>query len=105
MHLDGDLALIHQPVRLSFMTLLWRHRDISYTHARDTLGLTDGNLANHARRLEEAGFVEARRVLQGREGFTLRYQLTPTGHATFRAYLDRLRDVLQEAGETANTDA
>lgn len=94
MDLPPDLALIHQPQRLRFMGLLWRRRDISYTAARDALGLTDGNLAAHAKRLEEAGLLRARRALAG-DRFEVRYRITPHGAEQFRRYLDLLQEFLE----------
>lgn len=79
------------------MALLWRHRDVSYTRARDHLGLTDGNLATHAKRLEAAGFMQARRVLRGRAGFEVRYQITKEGVEAFRGYLAAMRGFLDDA--------
>jgi DNA-binding MarR family transcriptional regulator len=78
------------------MALLHRHRDVGFAPARDALGLTDGNLASHAARLEAAGFLRARRVLE-REGFVLRYRITEAGAAAFRAYADWLRELVREA--------
>lgn len=88
---------IHQRTRLRIMTLLFRNRQAAYTAVRDALGLTDGNLASHAARLEEAGYLDQRRVLLGREGFELRYFLTAAGEQAFRAYLGDLRELLREA--------
>ncbi len=92
--LTGDLALIHQAARLRIMALLWRHRDVGYAEARDHLGLTDGNLATHAKRLEEAGLLRARRVLRGRDGFELRYHITDEGKRAFREYLRVMESLL-----------
>lgn len=96
MDLPAPLQLIHQPVRLRIMGLLWRHRDVSYTRARDVLGLTDGNLATHTARLAEAGLLESRRVLAG-DRFEVRYRITRAGAAAFRDYLEALRVFLAEA--------
>lgn len=94
MDLPARLGVIHQPVRLRMMALLYRHRDVAFTRVRDELGLTDGNLAAHAKRLEEAGFVEARRAL-GSGGFEVRHRITPAGSAAFKDYLAWLRAFLQ----------
>lgn len=98
MDLPERLAVIHQPVRLRMMALLFRHRDVAFTHVRDALGLTDGNLAAHAQRLEDAGFVEARRVLAGGR-FEVRHRITADGSQAFRDYLAELRRFLD--AETA----
>lgn len=92
--LPPGLEVIHQPQRLRLMALLFKHRDIAFTTTRDLLGLTDGNLASHATRLEQAGCLRARKVLL-RDGFELRYRITPEGSAAFQAYLAVLREFLQ----------
>lgn len=89
--------LIHQRTRLRIMTVLYRNRQVPFTELRDALGLTDGNLASHAGKLEEAGYLEARRVLEG-TGFELRYVVTDAGTEAYRDYLDTLRDLLEEIG-------
>lgn len=96
MDLPDDLRIIHQPARLKIMGLLYKQRDVGFSAARDATGLTDGNLATHVKRLAEAGFLDARRVLLG-SGFELRYRITPPGNVAFRRYLRWLRDVLQDA--------
>lgn len=96
MDLPPALQVIHQPQRLRIMGALWRARDVPYTALRDGLGLTDGNLVAHARRLEQAGFVHARRALAG-DRFEVRYRLTPAGAQAFRDYLRTLRGFLAEA--------
>lgn len=94
MELTGKTALIHQPTRLAIMGLLYRHRDVAFTQARNVLELTDGNLASHAQRLQEAGLLEERQALTS-EGFQKRYRITPDGSQAFQAYLQTLRDYLQ----------
>jgi DNA-binding MarR family transcriptional regulator len=88
--------VIHQATRLRLMAALYRNREASFTGLRDGLGLTDGNLASHAQKLEEAGYVEARRALVG-VSFEVRYRITPKGSDAFRAYVDALRGLLADA--------
>ncbi len=95
MDLPSELALIHQPARLKIMGTLYKHRDLGFPACRDATGLTDGNLATHVKKLGEAGYIDARRVLT-RDGFELRYRITRAGHTAFRAYLAWLRTVLQQ---------
>lgn len=90
MDLPPRLEVIHQPARLRLMTVLYRHRDVSYATVRDLLGLTDGNLASHAKRLEEAGLLTSRRALAGTH-FEVRYRITEAGSQAFREYLEALR--------------
>lgn len=86
--------VIHQAARLRIMAALQRNREARFTDLRDALGLTDGNLASHAAKLEEAGYIESRRVL-ARAGFELRYRITPKGAMAFLAYVGALRSLLE----------
>ena len=87
--------VIHQPIRLRILAALYRNRQASFTNLRDGLGLTAGNLASHAARLIEAGYVESGRVLAG-INFEVRYRITPQGNDAFRAYVDNLQSLLAE---------
>ena len=87
--LPEGLDVIHQPARLALMTLLYQRGDVGAPAARDATGLTAGNLDSHAKRLGEAGFLEGRRSLT-KEGFEVRYRLTPAGLQAMSAYLDWL---------------
>lgn len=77
------------------MGLLHKHRDVSAREARRLLGLTDGNLASHAARLEEAGWLVARKAL-ARTGFKVRYSITAEGSAAFVSHVAELRRMLDE---------
>lgn len=92
--------VIHQPARLRIMAALQRNREARFTHLRDALGLTDGNLGSHAATLEKAGYIEARRALAP-TGFELRYRITPKGAAAFLAYVDDLKGIITESEEAA----
>lgn len=84
---------IHEPARLHIMAQLYKVRDASFVSLRDAAGLTDGNFAAHVSKLETAGFVVTRRVIQG-DRFVQRYQITKEGSTAFRAYLAELRELL-----------
>lgn len=87
---------IHEPARLRIMAHLYHHRDSSFVTLRAATGLTDGNLAAHAKTLESEGLIEGRRALAGTR-FELRYQITKNGVAAFRQYLADLRAVLDDS--------
>lgn len=92
--LPPALEVIHQPARLRLMALLYERGDVGAAGARDALGLTPGNLDAHARKLEEAGHVEARKALL-RSGFEARYRITAHGKAAFDAYLAWLEEFVR----------
>lgn len=100
MDIPPEAEPIHQPVRLKVMTLLYRHGDVGFTEAQKTLGLTPGNLDAHAKRLDAAGLLSARRVLV-RDHFEARLRITPAGTAAFEAYLAWLEAFLAAAQKPA----
>lgn len=96
MDLSDELTVIHQPVRLKVMTLLYRHGDVGFTEAHKTLDLTPGNLDAHSKKLAEAGLLESRRVLM-KDHFEVRLRITDEGTRRFAAYLKVLQGFLEGA--------
>lgn len=84
--LPPGLEVIHQPARLALMTLLYQRGDVGAAAAREATGLTPGNLDSHAKRLAEAGLLEARKALT-KGGFEARYRITAAGSVAMRDYL------------------
>ncbi|HEU0014839.1 MAG TPA: transcriptional regulator [Longimicrobium sp.] len=84
---------IHAKLRLGVMAILAGVDEAEFTHLRDRLGATDGNLGSHLRKLEAAGFIAVRKQVEGRVLVT-RYHLTPQGRAAFREYVDQLATLL-----------
>ena len=85
---------IHEPVRLAIMVhLVAEGPQLRFTYLRDTLALTQGNLASHLRALEAAGFitVEKREALADAATYV---RITETGHSAFAAYLEALNEAL-----------
>jgi len=85
---------IHEPVRLAIMVqLVAEGPQLRFTYLRDTLALTQGNLASHLRMLEAAGFI----LLEKRAAFAdaaTYVRITESGHAAFAAYLEALNEAL-----------
>lgn len=93
--LDLD-RLIHERFRLGIVSALAGSPSLTFVELRDLLGATDGNLAVHARKLEEAGYVSCEKGFDGRVPRTV-YRLTPDGRRALRRYLDHLSAVLAAA--------
>jgi DNA-binding transcriptional ArsR family regulator len=85
--------LIHAPVRLAILSALLGVDHLSFTELREIVGATDGNLATHAAKLEEAGYVEVDKQFVGRKPHTT-YRLTELGRSQFLTYLDALEALL-----------
>jgi len=86
--------LIHERVRLGIVSSLAVNGSLTFTDLRDLLGITDGNLSAHARRLEEAGYVVCTKSYEGRIPKT-EYGLTATGRQELEAYLDHMEAIIQ----------
>lgn len=91
--------LIHSRIRLAVIAILAAADDAEFTYLRDEVNTTDGNLSTHLRKLEEAGYVEVRKMFVDRRPVS-RYRLTRTGREAFAAYVERMERLLRpEDGE------
>jgi DNA-binding transcriptional ArsR family regulator len=88
--LDG---IIHERSRLAIVSALATGDARAHTELRDLLGLTDGNLSVHARKLEEAGYVTCTKEFAGRTPRTT-YRLAPAGRRAFDRYLAHLEGLI-----------
>ena len=88
--------VVHQRVRLGILSALAAGGTTSFTDLKTALDLTDGNLSVHARKLEEAGYVEVRKTTADRSPLT-EYALTPAGRRALVDYLDQMEAVIQAA--------
>jgi len=96
-HPSGRLdRLIHERVRLGIVSALAAHDVQTFSELKQALGLTDGNLSVHARRLEEAGYVACRKGFDGRLPRT-DYRLTPKGRAALERYLAHMEALIRTA--------
>ena len=88
--------LIHERARLGIVSALAANDVLSFQELRDVLGLTDGNLAVHARKLEDAGYVAVEKRFEGRVPRT-EYRLTAAGRRALTAYLGRMESLIRAA--------
>ncbi len=86
--------LIHERVRLGIVSSLAVNGSLTFTDLRDLLGITDGNLSAHAKRLEEAGYVICTKSHDGRTTKT-EFGLTPTGRRELNEYLDHMEAIIR----------
>lgn len=89
---------IHVRVRLGIVSALAVEESLTFNELKERLDTSDGNLSVHARRLEEAGYVEIRKSFQGRIPRT-DYRLTETGRHALQGYLDRMEALIKRVRE------
>ncbi|PEN13487.1 transcriptional regulator [Longibacter salinarum] len=85
--------LIHGRVRLGIMSALATGDRLSFNELKQRLDTSDGNLSVHARKLEEAGYVECIKSFDGRTPKT-EYQITNAGTDALRQYIDQMEQLL-----------
>jgi len=81
-------------VRLGIMSLLMVNETYDFNSLKETLDLTDGNLASHLKALEEKGMIKVNKQFIGRKPNT-RYSATETGKAGFRQHLKALESLIK----------
>jgi DNA-binding MarR family transcriptional regulator len=86
--------LIHDRVRLGIVSALAVNDSLSFKELKGLLGTSDGNLSVHARRLEEAGYIDCSKSFDGRVPHT-EYSLTSAGRTALRRYLDHMEALIR----------
>jgi DNA-binding transcriptional ArsR family regulator len=86
--------LIHERKRLAIVSALAVHEWLSFTELKALVGATDGNLSVHARKLEDAGYVECRKGFAGRIPRT-EFRLTSAGRRALAGYLDHMEALIR----------
>ena len=88
--------LIHERVRLGILSALAAGGTLSFNDLKHLLDTTDGNLSVHARKLEEAGYLECLKSFEGRMPKT-EYRLTAAGREALSDYLDQMEQIIRMA--------
>lgn len=86
--------VVHSRIRLAVLSLLAGVDRAEFTFLRDQVNTTDGNLSAHARKLEEAGYVDSEKRFDDRKPVT-RYRITEKGRRALREYAERLGTMLE----------
>jgi len=86
--------LIHERIRLSLMSTLAVREWMTFNELKQTLEATDGNLSVHARKLEDAGYIECRKSFEGRVPKT-EYRVTKPGRRALETYLGHMERLIQ----------
>jgi DNA-binding HxlR family transcriptional regulator len=86
--------LIHERMRLGIVSALAVNDTLSFNDLKRLMQTTDGNLSVHARKLEEAGYVQCTKLFEGRMPKT-EYQLTAAGRQALGRYLDHMEALIR----------
>lgn len=86
--------IIHGRVRLSVMAYLSGAGAADFTLLRAKVGVTDGNLSVHIRKLEEADYIRVEKKFSERRPLTICH-LTKKGREAWIAYIARMEALLR----------
>jgi DNA-binding HxlR family transcriptional regulator len=86
-------ALLHDRTRLGIVSALASTDTLTFVELKRLLDITDGNLSVHARRLEDAGFVNCNKRFADRLPRS-EYRLTAAGRRALQRYLDHMEALI-----------
>lgn len=81
-------------VRLGVMAVLLANDSVSFNDLKESLDLTDGNLASHVAALEKAGYVVVNKQFVGKKPNTT-YTASAEGKQAFQEHLTALEKLLR----------
>lgn len=90
--------LIHERMRLGIVSALAVNDSLTFNELKELMQTTDGNLSVHARKLEDAGYVQCTKSFEGRVPRTV-YSLTSTGRKALERYLDHMEAIIRATRE------
>jgi DNA-binding HxlR family transcriptional regulator len=85
--------MIHERLRLGIISALAVTDSLTFRELKHTVKTTDGNLSVHARKLEDAGYIDCSKTFDGRTPRT-EYSLTSAGRRALEHYLDHMEALI-----------
>ncbi len=81
-------------VRLGITAVLMANDDADFNMLKETLQLTDGNLASHSNALEKAGYILVEKRFLGKKPNTT-FKATKEGKKAFQEHLQALEELIK----------
>lgn len=91
--ISGINKLFENRVRLGIMAILAVNDSYDFNSLKETLGVTDGNLASHLRALEENELILVNKQFIGKKPNTS-YSISEKGQKLFRNHLKALEEII-----------
>jgi DNA-binding HxlR family transcriptional regulator len=87
--------LIHERLRLGIVSSLAANESLTFNDLKNLMHITDGNLSVHARKLEDAGYINCTKYFEGRVPKT-EYKLTTAGRRALENYLSHMESLIKQ---------
>ncbi len=81
-------------VRLGIMSALAVNDQLDFSALKEFLGVTDGNLATHIKKLEKEDFIGVEKSFIDNKPNT-KYYMTPEGKKAFNDYLNLMEQIIK----------
>lgn len=81
-------------IRLGIMSILMVNGEADFNSIKETLNLTDGNLASHLKALEGINYIIMQKEFVGRKPRTS-YSATEPGRKAFKSHLNALEKLIR----------
>jgi DNA-binding MarR family transcriptional regulator len=97
MRLDDQTGfdrLIYERVRLGIMSALATNEALTFNELKALFNVSDGNLGAHARKLEEAGYIDCTKSFEARRPRS-EYRMTAIGRKALLKYLEHIESVIK----------
>jgi DNA-binding HxlR family transcriptional regulator len=91
--------VIHERTRLGIVSALAVNASLTFNELKELVQASDGNLSVHARKLEDAGYVQCTKSFAGRMPKT-EYRLTAVGRRALEGYLDHMEALIRATRES-----
>jgi DNA-binding MarR family transcriptional regulator len=82
-------------IRLGIMSILMVNEGADFTELKELLGVTDGNLASHAKALESEDYIRVEKQFIGKKPNT-KYSATAAGKKAFKEHIEALEKLIQK---------
>jgi DNA-binding HxlR family transcriptional regulator len=92
--ISGLNKVFESRIRLGIMSVLMVNESFDFNGLKDTLNVTDGNLASHLKALEEKKMISINKQFIGRKPNTS-YSATDEGVRLFQLHLKALEDLIK----------
>jgi DNA-binding HxlR family transcriptional regulator len=92
--ISGLNKVFENRIRLGVMSVLMVNESYDFNGLKETLDVTDGNLASHLKALEEKKMIRVNKKFIGRKPNTS-YSVTDDGVRLFQQHLKALEDLIK----------
>ncbi|KXK05488.1 transcriptional regulator [Ignavibacteria bacterium CHB1] len=86
--------ILHSRIRTAIMAVLVSVDEAEFNFLKEKVSTTDGNLSVHLRKLEDVGYVKAKKLFIDRKPVS-RYSITSKGHKAFEDYINILESLIK----------